>query len=147
MTRACDEIDRRKHETFLSTIKTSFDCVKDLQLIVNYQDSERKVPADTPVRDMPFTICMTGEIGAGKSSTNNHVMYAHCQEHGIDHKSHLFAFGAQVERVTRNCCVKQIEHMILVDTPGVNDFKNALSNNTIAKMQYDTLGALFRDPE
>ena len=30
-------------------------------------------------------MCMEGEIGVGKSTTNNHIMHSHCKEVGLDH--------------------------------------------------------------
>lgn len=34
---------------------------------------------------------------------------------------------------------------MVVDTPGVNDLQNALTDNIIYKMQYDTMGELLRN--
>ena len=38
-------------------------------------------------------LCMEGEIGVGKSSTNNQIMYLFCKERGLDHTKTSFRFG------------------------------------------------------
>ena len=67
-------------------------------------------------------ICIEGEIGAGKSTSINHILYQFCQKNNYDHTKHAFKYGRSVERVTRNATIKRIGELILIDTPGTNDF-------------------------
>ena len=68
-------------------------------------------------------ILIEGEIGSGKSTTASHIMYAHCQDKGIeDHKPYMFKYGRQCERVTTCVQSKEVEDIRVVDTPGTNDF-------------------------
>ena len=64
---------------------------------------------------------MEGEIGVGKSSTNNQIIYLYCQKNGLDHTKNSFRFGRQVERVTKGCDYIEVGDMTLLDTPGTND--------------------------
>ena len=84
---------------------------------------------------------MEGEIGVGKSSTNNQIMYMYCQQRGIDHTKTSFRFGRQVERVTKQCDFRQAGELILMDTPGTNDIQTELSDYTILKMKNEALAS------
>ena len=80
-------------------------------------------------------ICMEGEIGVGKSSTNNHIIWEYCKDHKMDHVKFCFDYGRQVERVTTTVKTEQINDLFVMDTPGTNDHEAELGDNKIMNMK------------
>ena len=77
---------------------------------------------------------MEGEIGVGKSTTNNHIIHSYCnsnQDLGLDHTKFSFKFGRQCERVTTSVKTVEVGDLFVMDTPGTNDFQSELSDYTI----------------
>jgi hypothetical protein len=88
---------------------------------------------------------MEGEIGVGKSTTNNHIMHSYCKEVGLDHTKYSFKFGRQCERVTTCVKTQRAGNLILMDTPGTNDFQSELSDYSIQKMKHQSLAKIFKN--
>jgi len=57
--------------------------VRELNSVIEY----------TPSKKEGTTILVEGEIGSGKSTTLNFLIYRYCQRIGIDHKDKMFNFG------------------------------------------------------
>lgn len=142
MKAACEEIDRRDPATFLPTISDTFDLIRQSNQEVKYGKCEMN--DDVEEKHLPVTVCTTGEIGNGKSSTGCHIIKTFCDDIDVNCVPYLFPFGRTVNRCTFKVDQRRVgDSQLIIDTPGVNDLKNALSDNKIYKMMYDTLGELF----
>jgi predicted GTPase len=93
---------------------------KPLNFAMNEDDAKLRSQGGADAIKKTF-LCMEGEIGVGKSSTNNQIIYLYCQAHGLDHTKNSFRFGRQVERVTKGCDYIEVGDLTLLDTPGTND--------------------------
>lgn len=93
-------------------------------------------------------MCTEGEIGAGKSSSNNYFIYEYSQmKGGLQYQDKTFKFGRQCERVTTQVNTSKIGELTVMDTPGTNDIKSELSDYDINKMKHEALAMVFADPQ
>ena len=123
-------LERRDPQTFTDTI------VKRFEKVLKYKEPLifEKVQDDSD--NKKIFICTEGEIGAGKSSSNNYFIYEYSKMNGnIDYKDKTFKFGRQCERVTTQVNQQVIGGLTVMDTPGTNDIKSELSDYDINKMK------------
>lgn len=109
-------IEKRQNGQFVELIKKRFSDVKTLATPMKFKKNSNGQEAHK------IFMCMEGEIGVGKSTTNNHIIHNHCRQHGIDHVPFSFNYGRQCERVTTSVSTKRPGDLIVMDTPGTNDF-------------------------
>lgn len=125
-----------------------FDKLKKLIVPLKFKKNIKMLNDTSPVSnsDKAF-MCMEGEIGVGKSSTNNQIIYLYCSKNGYDHKDISFKFGRQCERVTTKVKTQRVGKIIIMDTPGTNDFQSELSDAQIQYMKNNALGEIFENSE
>lgn len=67
------------------------------------------------------TLLIFGEIGNGKSTTANYIMYHLEKRKGRELGDQYFECKQSTSAVTKQIQSKEFEDMIIVDTPGFND--------------------------
>jgi putative ribosome biogenesis GTPase RsgA len=91
---------------------------------------KRKHDANHTIKNA--TLVIEGEIGNGKSTTGNSLMYAHCLDKEIEYDpKSSFKYGRQVMRVTSRVESQSLGDIKIIDTPGTNDFQSTLSDYDI----------------
>ena len=74
----------KRDEDFISTISKTFKDLSFYSLPIKFSKLRRKF-GDISQESEKIFMCMEGEIGVGKSTTNNHIIHSYCKDHGLDH--------------------------------------------------------------